>query len=155
MTKNLPKICLVSSAGGHLFHLKRLEPWWSSYPHFWVTRNSLDAISMIDHQDNKYFAYFPEQRNFVNFIKNILLAIKIIATEKPDIIVSSGAGVAPPFFFVGKLLGCKLIFIEVFDFIKYPTLSGRLIYPISDLFLVQHKLQLKPFPRARFVGSLL
>ena len=34
--------------------------------------------------------------------------------EKPDLIISSGAAVAVPFFYLGKLMGAKLIYIEVF-----------------------------------------
>ena len=150
-----PKICLVSSPGGHLFHLIKLKSWWSKYPHFWVTKNSLDSNTMIGKNEKIYYANFPEQRNMVNFIKNLILAINIIYKEKPNIIISSGAGVAPPFFIIGKLLGSKLIFVEIYDFIKYPTLSGKLVYPFTNLFIVQHKKQLKSYPKATMVGSIL
>lgn len=151
---NKPKICLVSSPGGHLFHLKRLEKWWGKYPHFWVSKSYLDK-SMVGENQKFYYGYFPEQRSVINFFRNLILAWKIISKEKPNIIVSSGAGVAPPFFVIGKIFGCKLIFIEVFDFIQYPTLSGRFVYPLADLFLVQHREQLKRYPKAILVGSIL
>ncbi len=150
-----PKICLVSSPGGHLFHLIKLKKWWSKYPHFWISKNSIDSKTMIGNKEEIYYANFPEQRNIINFIKNLVLAIKIIYREKPDIIISSGAGIAPPFFLVGKLLGSKLIFVEIYDFIKYPTLSGKMIYPFADLFIVQHKQQLKSYPNAVMVGNIL
>jgi len=59
------------------------------------------------------------------------------------------------FFYVGKLLKIKLIFIEPYDFIRYPSLTGRLVAPIVDELLVQHPEQLAFFKNARFEGSIL
>ena len=49
--------------------------------------------------------------------------------EKPDLVISSGAAVAVPFFYLAKLMGSKLIYIEVFDRIDKSTLTGKLVYP--------------------------
>lgn len=47
-------------------------------------------------------------------------------------IISSGAAVAVPFFYIGKILGAKLVYIEVFDRIDKPTVTGKLVYPIDE-----------------------
>lgn len=57
--------------------------------------------------------------------------------EKPDVIISSGAAVAVPFFYIGKLFGAKTVYIEVFDRIDKPTVTGKLVYPVTDKFIVQ------------------
>ena len=44
--------------------------------------------------------------------------------EKPDLIISCGAAVAVPFFYIGKMMGAKLVYIEVFDRIDKPTMTG-------------------------------
>jgi len=75
--------------------------------------------------------------------------------EKPTLLISCGAGIAPPFFYVGKILGIKLIFIEPYDFVCYSSLSGKLVAPIVDELLVQHKEQLPFFRNAKYKGSLL
>jgi len=148
------KICLACSSGGHLLQLHVLKEWWSQYDRFWVTFKKEDAIHHLKNE-KAYWGHFPTNRNIKNLLKNSLLAFKILRHEKPDLIISTGAGISVPFFYVGKLFGSKLIFIEVFDRIDSPTLSGRLVYPIVDAFIVQWEGQKKFYPKGQFLGQLL
>lgn len=147
------KICLVGSSGGHLTHLYLLKPTWEKYDRFWVTFDKEDAKSMLK-DEKMYPCYFPTNRNLKNLIKNTFLAIKILRNEKPDLIISAGAAVAVPFFYLGKMMGKKIIYIEVFDRVDKPTLTGRLVYPIADEFIVQWDEQLKVYPKAKNFGSI-
>ena len=81
-------------------------------------------------------------------------AIELYEKEKPDMIISSGAAVAVPFFYVGKIIGAKLIYIEVFDRVKKPTITGKMVYPIADKFVVQWEEQKKIYPKAINLGSI-
>jgi UDP-N-acetylglucosamine:LPS N-acetylglucosamine transferase len=72
--------------------------------------------------------------------------------EKPDFVISTGAGVAVPFFWLGKLFGCKLVYMEVFDRINSPTLTGRLVYPMTDKFLIQWEEQKRFYPKGEYWG---
>ena len=130
------KVCLVGSSGGHLTHLYMLKPFWENKERFWVTFDKADAQSLLE-GEKMYPCYFPTNRNIKNLIKNTFLAIKVLRKEKPDLIISSGAAVAVPFFWLGKLFGAKTIYIEVFDRIDKPTLTGKLVYPVTDKFIVQ------------------
>ena len=153
--KNLKdcKICLVGSSGGHLTHLYMLKPLWEGKERFWVTFDKIDANSIL--KDEKvYHCYFPTNRNLKNLVKNTFLAIKVLHREKPDIIISSGAAVAVPFFYIGKMMGAKLIYIEVFDRIDKPTMTGKMVYPIVDKFVVQWEEQKKVYPKAVNLGSI-
>ena len=147
------KVCLVGSSGGHLAHLYMLKPFWNNKERFWVTFNKQDANSLLKNE-KVYNCYFPTNRNFKNFIKNTILAFKVLKKEKPDLIISSGAAVAVPFFYIGKLMGAKLIYIEVFDRIDKPTLTGKLVYPIADKFIVQWEEAKKVYPKAINFGSI-
>jgi beta-1,4-N-acetylglucosaminyltransferase len=71
------------------------------------------------------------------------------------VVVSSGAGVAFPFFLLAKLLGKRTVYVEVYDRIDSPTLTGRLCYPFSDLFLLQWEEQRRSYPKGQVIGSLL
>ena len=82
------------------------------------------------------------------------MAWKILRKEKPDLIVSSGAAVAVPFFYLGKLFGAKLIYIEIYDRIDKPTMTGKMVYPIADRFIVQWEELKKVYPRAINLGSI-
>ena len=148
------KICLVGSSGGHLTHLYLLEDWWKKHDRFWVTFEKQDAKSILK-DEKKYWCFFPTNRNIKNLIKNTFLAIKVLIKEKPDIIVSSGAAVAVPFFYIGKLMGKKVVYIEVYDRVSTATLTGRLVYPITDAVIVQWEEQKKLYPKAINLGGLI
>lgn len=147
------KVCFVGSSGGHLTHLYMLKPFWKDIDRFWVTFDKVDAKSLLKNE-KMYPCYYPTNRSLKALIKNTFLAIKIIRKEKPDLIVSSGAAVAVPFFYIGKLHGAKLIYIEVFDRIDKPTLTGKLVYPITDKFIVEWDEMKKVYPKAINLGSI-
>ena len=134
--KNL-KICLVGSSGGHLTHLYMLKPFWKDKNRFWVTFDKEDARSLLK-DEKMYPCYFPTNRNIKNLIRNTFLAIRVLKKEKPDLIICSGAAVAVPFFYLGKMMGAKLIYIEVFDRIDKPTMTGKMVYPIVDKLSLIH-----------------
>lgn len=147
------KVCMVGSSGGHLSHLYLLKPFFEDKDRFWVTFEKEDAKSLL--KDEKFYpCYFPTNRNIKNLIKNTWLAYKILRKEKPDVIISSGAAVAVPFFYLGKLFGAKTIYIEVFDRIDSPTLTGRLVYPVTDKFIVQWEEMKKVYPKAINLGGI-
>ncbi|MET3635130.1 PssD/Cps14F family polysaccharide biosynthesis glycosyltransferase [Streptococcus porcorum] len=147
------RICLVGSSGGHLMHLNLLKELWGEQERFWVTFEKIDAISML-YDEKVYYCHYPTNRNVKNLVKNTFLAFNILRREKPDIIISSGAGVAVPFFWIGKLFGIKTVYIEVFDRINAPTLTGRLVSPVTDIFVVQWEEMLKVYPRAIYLGGI-
>lgn len=147
------KVCLVGSSGGHLTHLYMLKPFWENKERFWVTFDKEDARSLLE-GEKMYPCYFPTNRNIKNLIRNTFVALKVLKKERPDVIISSGAAVAVPFFYLGKLFGAKLIYIEVFDRIDKPTLTGKMVYPIVDKFVVQWGEQKKVYPKAVNLGSI-
>ena len=147
------KVCLVGSSGGHLTHLYMLKNFWSKHERFWVTFKKEDAVSLLSNEI-MYPCFYPTNRSLIALIKNTILALKILRKEKPNLIISSGAAVAVPFFYLGKLFGAKLIYIEVFDRIDKPTLTGRLVYPIVDRFIVQWDEQKKVYPKAINIGNI-
>ncbi len=146
-------MCLVGSSGGHLTHLYMLKPFWENKKRFWVTFDKEDARSLLN-GEKVYPCYYPTNRNIKNLIRNTVVAWKVLHKEKPDLIISSGAAVSVPFFYLGKLFGSKLIYIEVFDRIDKPTLSGRLVYPIVDKFIVQWEEQKEVYKKAINLGSI-
>lgn len=147
------KVCLVGSSGGHMNHLYLLKPFWKDKDRFWVTFDKEDARSLLQ-GEKVYPCYFPTNRNIKNLIKNTFLAFKVIRKERPKIIISTGAAVAVPFFYIGKIYGAKTIYIEVFDRIDSPTMTGKIVYPITDIFIVQWEEMKKVYPKAINLGGI-
>ena len=147
------KICFVGSSGGHLTHLYLLKPFWKDKERFWVTFDKEDARSLLE-GEKMIPCHYPTNRSLKALIKNTRLAIRVLKKEHPDLIISTGAAVAVPFFYIGKLMGAKVIYIEVFDRINHSTMSGRMIYPIADKFIVQWEEMKKIYPKAVNLGAI-
>ncbi|MBQ8246553.1 MAG: UDP-N-acetylglucosamine--LPS N-acetylglucosamine transferase [Lachnospiraceae bacterium] len=147
------KVCLVGSSGGHLTHLYMLKPFWKNKERFWVTFNKEDAQSLLE-GERMYPCYYPANRSLKALIINTKLAFKVLKKEKPDLIISSGAAVAVPFFYIGKLYGAKTIYIEVFDRIDHSTMTGKMVYPVTDKFIVQWEEMKAVYPKAVNLGSV-
>ncbi len=147
------KICFVCSSGGHLTHLYMLKPFWMNKERIWVTFDKEDAKSIL-HGEKMYSAYYPSNRSIKALIINTYRAIKILKKEHPDIIITSGAAPAIPFIYLGKLMGVKTIYIEVFDRIDKPTITGKICYPMVDRFIVQWDEMKKVYPKAINLGSI-
>ena len=148
------RIVLVCSSGGHLRQLYQLRPWWTKHERLWVTFQKADSVSLLAGEQVAW-AYHPTTRNLRNLVRNLFLAWRLLRRYRPRVVVSTGAGVAFPFFIVARLLGMKTIFVEVYDRIDLPTLSGRLCYPLSNLFLLQWEEQRHLYRRGHVVGPLL
>lgn len=106
------KVCLVGSSGGHLTHLYMLKPFWQDKDRFWVTFDKEDARSLLE-GEKMYPCYYPTNRSLKALIKNTKIAWKVLRKERPDLIISSGAAVSVPFFYLGKLMGAKKEYIYI------------------------------------------
>ena len=145
---------LVASTGGHLAQLVALRPWWSSMERTWVTFDKSHARSLLV-DEQVHHAYEPTTRNIPNALRNLRLAARLLRRLRPDLVVSTGAGVAVPFFLVARGLGIPTIYLEVYDRIESTTLTGRLCRPLSTAFCVQWPEQTSGYAGAEVVGALL
>ncbi len=148
------RVLMVCSSGGHLAQLHRLAPWWQGHERRWVTFDSADARSLLAGEEVTW-AHQPTTRNIPNLLRNLWLAWRLIPRYAPDLVVSSGAGVAVPFFWVARLRGIRTTYLEVFDRIDSRTVTGRLCKPVTDLFLVQWEDQRQLYGDSVVVGKVL
>jgi len=146
------KICIVSSCGGHLTEVRCLKPAYQACEHFYVLNDK--AILPEDMRDKTYFIAHSE-RDW-KFFLNLWEAFRILHTERPDVILSTGAGPVVPFAIVGRLLfGTRVIFVETITRIHKPSLTGRIMYWLAHEFFYQWESQRQYFPKARYGGQLL
>jgi UDP-N-acetylglucosamine:LPS N-acetylglucosamine transferase len=145
-------ILLVCSGGGHLGQLLPLTPWLERHDRTWVTFDTPSAAQLGD--DPVVFAHSPTTRNIPNLLRNIRLAWRLLRERRPDVVLSTGAGVALPFFLAARVLGIRTVFLEVYDRIDSRSLSGRLCRPLSDLFLLQWERQRELYGSGTVIGGL-
>jgi beta-1,4-N-acetylglucosaminyltransferase len=144
------KILLVCSTGGHFKALRQLQVFWTKHESCWVTFKTNSTEKYLT--DKKvYWAFSPTNRNLLNLIRNFWLAYRVLQQEKPDLVLSTGAGVAVPFIILAKLFGFKTAFVESYTRVKELSLSARLMLPFLDNLYVQwSQLQLK-YPKAQLI----
>lgn len=155
----MKKVLFISSTGGHLNELLQLKPIFNNYNYYIITEKDKSTISLKNEYKNKmsYLLYGTRKNKFTyifkfifNSFKSLFLYIKI----HPKYIVTTGTHTAVPICYIGKLFGSKIIFIETFANRNTKTLSGKIIYPISNLFVVQWEEMLKLYPKAILGGSI-
>ena len=144
----------MCSAGGHLAQLMAVRSWWSRHDRRWVTADLPDVHARLQGEE-VIFAHFPTTRNVLNLLRNFAVAFRVLRERRPDVIVSDGAGVAVPFFAIGKLIGIPTVYIEVIDRFDTRSLTGRMCARLTDDFCVQSDDQLNLYPRATVIGQLL
>ena len=83
-----------------------------------------------------------------NCFKSLWLYLKI----HPDYIITTGVHTSAALCCLGKIFGSKIIYIETFANISSKTVTGKYLYPVSDLFIVQWKSLLKLYPNAVYGG---
>jgi len=129
----------------------QLAPVYEKYDHFLFTFSGGVADGM---RNTLPVHTIPNisRHNPWSWIRGAVLSARIVLRERPDLVITTGAGIVVFFCLFAKLLGAKLVFIESMANVKRPTLTARLLYPFSNLFLVQWPSLLPFFPRARFVG---
>lgn len=146
------RICLACSSGGHLLQILQLKRVYNKYFYFFLTfkRNMTEDLSKTE---KTHFVSDPG-RKLLNIFLCFFQSFRIFLIETPDIVISTGAGVSVPICFIAKLMMKKVIFIESFSRVFCPSFSGRLVYLISDLFIVQWKPLLKFYKKAKYGGSI-
>ena len=148
------RVLLVCSPGGHLVQMLSLEPAWRGLEAKWVTLPGADVDYLLEGQD-VVLAKGPTNRSVTKLIRNFRIAWRTIRDYRPDVILSTGAALAVPFFIVGRLHGHRCVYVESFTRIHGLSLAGRLVYPFANAFFVQWPSLTKRFRKAMHVGSIV
>ena len=145
---------LVCTTGGHLLQLLALRAAWETRSRLWVTHASSDAQSLLAGERVEH-AYAPTTRNVRNLIRNTWLAWRVVAKERPRVVITTGAGVAVPFAWIARLRGARIVYVESLTRIDRLSLSARLVAPIADRLYVQWPELDHVDPRAVYCGTLI
>lgn len=147
------KICFISSSGGHLEQLKQLKLVADKYDHYYVLPRNASTEKFIE---RKYLVGDFYRKNRIQFLFRFgITAIQqfiIFLKERPDVVITTGAGVVIPTCLYAHFFGKKLIYIESFARMKSLNKTAELLNRYSDLFIVQWEDLLKIVPNAVYGG---
>ncbi len=151
------KLLFPSSSGGHLTEIAQLKKLFDTYEYLIVTEDLPLNKKLLIGKNCIYVKPNGQNRNLTfwkNFIVNWWLAFKIMLRFKPDAIVTTGSHTAVPFCYIGKLFGCKIIYILSFCRIDSRAKAADLIYPVSDLFFVQWENMKSVYKKGIYAGPI-
>jgi UDP-N-acetylglucosamine:LPS N-acetylglucosamine transferase len=147
-------LLLVCSAGGHLLQLYLLRASWQDISCAWVSLEREDARSLLAAEETVFYGYGPTTRSALNLVRNLALALRLIWSLRPRVIVTTGAGIAVPFAWIGRLAGARVVYVESLTRIDKPSLTCRLIQPVADRLYVQWPELTRELPDARYRGTV-
>ena len=148
------KICLAASAGGHLSQLLKLSESWDGHETFFISTTEVMKEKLRDY-GNVYIAGECNREHPFRVIAVFFRCLNAVLKEKPSIIISTGAAAGCMCCFIGKLLGAKIIWIDSITNVDKPSLSGRMVRFIADLFIVQWPELTERYKKAEYVGQII
>jgi anti-anti-sigma factor len=107
------RLMLVCAAGGYFRYMQSLKSFWENYSdRSWISVRTHTTESKIENI-LRYWGYAPVKNNFANFIRNVVLAFRVMPRQKPELVVCTGSGFSLPYLIIAKCLcGSKVVFIE-------------------------------------------
>ena len=148
------KLCFAASSGGHLEEIARLEKLKAGRESFLFTEEGLEESRFCE---KVYYVKKIDRRErlfVLHFLGLFLRSWRVLRQERPDCVITTGALATYPISLLGKLSGCKLVYIESFARANSASITGKLMHPIADLFIVQWEEGLRFFPKAVYGGGI-
>lgn len=157
-----PKLCLAGSGGGHLRQLLDLEPVWGELDHFFVTETSGIAEDLA--KRNRVYTvrhYAAGQARLgkpfamlAGAAVNFFQSARVVLRERPDYVISTGAGAMFWTALLSRLLGAKFILIDSFARFDAPSKFARLAKPFANHVIIQSAAMSKIWPDALLFDPL-
>lgn len=146
---------IIASSGGHIFEMFCLRKFWENKDRFWVSFETADAKYLLKDEKEVYWAAHPTVRSIPNLLRNLVLAQRVLRRNRPDLIITTGSGVAVPFLWLAKPLGIPTIFVESITRITELSLTARMVKPVVTKMLVQWPEMAGKVPGIEYRGRIL
>ncbi|MGI9102747.1 MAG: hypothetical protein ACR2IF_09935 [Terriglobales bacterium] len=146
------RVLAISSGGGHWVQLLRLAPALEGCAVTYATVSE----QYREQVPGQRFATFRDATRWNKF-GLVIMACQIavlLLREKPDVVISTGAAPGYVAIRLGRLLGCRTVWIDSMANVETLSLSGERIGKYADLWLTQWAHLARP-EGPKFVGSVL
>ena len=149
----MKKVLFISSTGGHLSEMLQLKDMFNRYDYRIITEKTKSNLKLKKYYGNRinYLVYGTKDhmlsypfKLIYNCFKSLYFYLKI----HPDYVITTGAHTAGPMCLIAKIFGSRVIYIETFANINTKTITGKLLYPVSDKFIVQWDSMKKLYPNS-------
>jgi len=147
----------ISSTGGHLNELLQLKKMFSKYDYCLITEKTKSNLFLKEEFKNRVqFLVYGTKYHMLSYpfklLYNCFKSLFFYMKYRPDYIITTGVHTAGPMCCIGKIFGSKIIYIETFANMVTKTATGKLLYPISDMFIVQWESMKEMYPNSTYGG---
>lgn len=151
------RLCVGASSGGHMSELEALlafQPQWPLQPSVFVATLSISSSALPlgarHHLIGECDRHHPWQA-----VKTLFRCCQVVWRERPDVVLTTGSMPLAIFCLVAKLFGAQIVWIDSISQIDRISMSGRLVRPFANLFLVQWPELEVTYPGVRYAGELV
>lgn len=124
------------------------------YDCYWLTLKTPSTKAFMADKEHVFLQNFQPHRKWTLFV-NAAQALFWVFVKRPDVIITTGAGVCvPTIAFAKKFLRTKVIFVNSAADVTHASKTPVWIEPYADLFLVQWPEMQTIFPHAICCGVL-
>lgn len=156
MRKRKPKVCLVSSCGGHFMELMQLLPLVEDKKYYIVTEKNVASTGAVIKHPHHYLV--QQERDGIGFVFkfvwNIILSFIYFMIEQPTTIITTGAGASYPTCIFARIFKRRIIYIESFAKLNSESMTGKMVYPFANYFFVQWPEMKKVYPNSVYSGTV-
>lgn len=151
----LPKVCFAASSGGHLEEILHLGRIRETCPHFFITETAAGMESLVGEK----VCALPQLKRtdpaiLLLLAKAFVRTARCLHSERPDIVISTGALATIPAMVLGRFFGAKIVYIESQARISSLSLTGKVAGKFADAFFVQWESLLDAAPGSVYKGML-
>lgn len=159
------KIGISCGSGGHLSQILELMDAFDEHDTFFVIVKSqvteginLNNVRFIIHppKPKKLFGISLHKLQLtLYYIRLSIPCLRIILVDKPDVLVGHGGEATLILFYFAKIFRTNLIFIETVERVNELSGTGKLVYPITDLFIVQWETLKNKYENSVYWGRII
>ncbi len=156
------RLILAGSGGGHLRQLLDLDPVWSAHDHAFVTEHSAIATDLAaSHRVHRVRHFAAGQARLGKPITmlwsalvNLFQSLRVAFAERPDVVISTGAGAMFWTVLFCRILGAKFILIDSFARFEAPSKFARSARWMATQTIVQSAALKSHWPNALLFDPL-
>ncbi len=154
----MKKVMFVSSSGGHLTELLKLQSLFTNFDYMLVTEETKITKKLSEKFNVKYMKYGSRQYIFSYvfiFLFNMFRSIELMITFNPKVVITTGAHTGGIVCFIAKLFGKKVIYIESMAKVNTLSMTGKFVYLFVDKFYVQWEELADKYAKSEYLGRLI